>query len=324
MAQRALRLGFAGTPKFSVPALEALADSEHAVHVVFTKPDRAAGRGRHLQVSPVKQRALELGLTVLEPATFKSPDSLDTLRALHLDALVVVAYGLILPPPALAAPRLGCFNIHASLLPRWRGAAPIQRALLAGDALTGVTIMRMEAGLDTGPMLAVRAVEIEEHDTGGSLHDRLAVLGAVLLRETLDALAREGGLPETPQPEAGVTYAQKISKAEAEIDWRADAEEVLRKVRAFNPAPVAQTRWGDQQVRIWEAGLAQAELAPAATLRAGAPPGTVIATGPSGIDVSCGRGALRVTRLQLAGRKPMTAAEILNSQRLAGASFSSP
>ena len=185
-----MRLGFAGTPKFSVPALEALAGSEHAVQAVFTKPDRPAGRGRHVQVSPVKQRALELGLAVLEPATFKSPDTLDALRALDLDALVVVAYGLILPPAALAAPRLGCFNIHASLLPRWRGAAPIQRALLAGDAVTGVTIMRMEAGLDTGPMLAVRAVEIEERDTGGSLHDRLAVLGADLLRETLDALAR--------------------------------------------------------------------------------------------------------------------------------------
>jgi methionyl-tRNA formyltransferase len=318
LAQRALRLGFAGTPKFSVPALEALADSEHAVAVVFTKPDRPAGRGRHVQVSPVKQRALELGLKVLEPATFKSPDTLDTLRGLDLDALVVVAYGLILPPAVLAAPRLGCFNIHASLLPRWRGAAPIQRALLAGDAVTGVTIMRMEAGLDTGPMLAVRAVDIEARDTGGSLHDRLAVVGAALLRATLDALARGGGSPETPQPEAGVTYAQKISKAEAEIDWRADAEQVLRKVRAFNPAPVAQTRWGDQQVRIWEA-----ELAPA-TAPAGAPPGTVMVAGPSGIDVTCGRGALRVTRLQLAGRKPMTAADILNSQRLAGASFASP
>ena len=324
MAQRALRLGFAGTPKFSVPALEALAGSEHAVQVVFTKPDRPAGRGRHVQVSPVKQRALELGLKVLEPATFKSPDTLDTLRALDLDALVVVAYGLILPPAALAAPRLGCFNIHASLLPRWRGAAPIQRALLAGDAVTGVTIMRMEAGLDTGPMLAVRAVDIEERDTGGSLHDRLAVLGAALLRETLDALARGKGLPETPQPEAGVTYAHKISKAEAEIDWRADVEEVLRKVRAFNPAPVAQTRWGAQQVRIWEAELAPATLAPATAPGVAAPPGTVIDAGPSGIDVTCGRGALRVMRLQLAGRRPMTAADILNSQRLAGASFSSP
>ena len=298
--------------------------------MVFTKPDRPAGRGRHVQISPVKQRAIELGLTVLEPATFKSPETLDTLRSLNLDALVVVAYGLILPAAALAAPRLGCFNIHASLLPRWRGAAPIQRALLAGDAVTGITIMRMEAGLDTGPMLAGRAIDIEGRDTGGSLHDRLAVLGAALLRETLDALAC-GPLPETPQPEAGVTYAPKISKAEAEIDWRADADEVLRKVRAFNPVPVAQTRWDDQQVRIWEAELApvtsraggEREGAAGAPC-AGAPPGTVIDAGPSGIDVTCGRGALRVTRLQLAGRKPMTAADLLNSQRLAGASFSSP
>jgi len=280
-----------------------------------------------VQLSPVKQRALELGLTVLEPATFKSPEALDTLRALDLDALVVVAYGLILPPPALEAPRLGCFNIHASLLPRWRGAAPIQRALLAGDAVTGVTIMRMEAGLDTGPLLAVRAVDIADRDTGGSLHDRLAVLGAALLRQTLDALAR-GPVPETPQPEVGATYAQKISKAEAEIDWRADAAEVLRKVRAFNPAPVAQTRWGDQQVRIWEAELVPETTCRAgerdATARAGAPAGTVIDAGPGGIDVACGRGALRVTRLQLAGRKPMTAADILNSQKLAGASFRGP
>jgi len=201
-----LRLGFAGTPTFSVPALEALAGSEHAVQAVFTKPDRPAGRGRHLCPSPVKRRALELGLAVLEPSSFKSPETLDTLRALDLDALVVVAYGLILPPAALAAPRLGCFNIHASLLPRWRGAAPIQRALLAGDAITGVTIMRMEAGLDTGPMLASFAVDIEDGDTVGELHDRLAVAGAGLVRETLDALAR-GPVPETPQPEAGVTYA---------------------------------------------------------------------------------------------------------------------
>jgi methionyl-tRNA formyltransferase len=314
-----LRLGLAGTPMLWVPALEALAGSGHVVGAVFTKPDRPAGRGRHVQVSAVKQRALELGLAVLEPATFKSPETLDALRALDLDALVVVAYGLILPPAALEAPRLGCFNIHASLLPRWRGAAPIQRALLAGDAVTGVTIMRMEAGLDTGPTLAVRAVDIEDCDTGGSLHDRLAVLGADLLRETLDALAR-GPIPETPQPDVGVSYAQKISKVEAEIDWRSDAAEVLRKVRAFNPAPVAQTRWREQQVRIWDAELPS----PTPTAAAGASPGTVIEAGADGIDVSCGRGVLRVTRLQLAGRKPMTAAEILNSQRLAGASFSSP
>jgi methionyl-tRNA formyltransferase len=317
LAQRALRLGFAGTPTFSVPALEALVRSEHLVRAVFTKPDRPAGRGRHSQVSPVKQRALELGLPVLDPASFKSPEALGALQALDLDALVVVAYGLILPPPALAAPRLGCYNIHASLLPRWRGAAPIQRALLAGDRVTGVTIMRMQAGLDTGPMLAACAVDIEDGDTGGTLHDRLAAAGARLLRETLDALAR-GPVPETPQPEAGVTYAHKISKAEAEIDWRADAVEVLRKVRAFNPAPVAQTRWNGEQLRIW-----QADLAPAAA-RGNAVPGAVTGAAPCGIDVACGKGALRITRLQLAGRKPVTAAELLNSERLAGASFSSP
>jgi methionyl-tRNA formyltransferase len=318
LAQRALRLGFAGTPTFSVPALDALARSEHLVCAVFTKPDRPAGRGRHAQASPVKQRAVELGLPVLEPASFKSPEALGALQALDLDALVVVAYGLILPPPALAAPRLGCYNIHASLLPRWRGAAPIQRALLAGDRVTGVTIMRMEAGLDTGPMLAACAVDIDDGDTAGALHDRLAVAGARLLLETLDALAR-GPVPETPQPEAGVTYAQKISKAEAEIDWHADAVEVLRKVRAFNPAPVAQTRWHGAQLRIWEA-----ELAPTAAARDEPVPGAVTGAAPCGIDVACGNGALRVTRLQLAGRKPVSAAELLNSERLAGASFSSP
>jgi len=317
LAQRALRLGFAGTPTFSVPALDALARSQHLVRAVFTKPDRPAGRGRRVQVSAVKQRALELGLPVLEPATFKSPQTLGILQALDLDALVVVAYGLILPPPALAVPRLGCYNIHASLLPRWRGAAPIQRALLVGDRLTGVTIMRMEAGLDTGPMLASCAVDIDDGDTAGTLHDRLAVAGAQLVRETLDALAR-GPLPETPQPEAGVTYAQKISKAEAEIDWRADAAEVLRKVRAFNPAPVAQTRWDGEQLRIWEAQPAPTAAGEKAV------PGAVTGAAPCGIDVACGNGALRITRLQLAGRKPVTAAEFLNSEQLAGASFSSP
>jgi len=321
LAQRALRLGFAGTPTFSVPALDALVRSQHLVRAVFTKPDRPAGRGRHVQLSPVKQRALALGLPVLEPGTFKSVETLNALRALDLDALVVVAYGLILPPPALAAPRLGCYNIHASLLPRWRGAAPIQRALLAGDRVSGVSIMRMEAGLDTGPLLATRAVDIEDDDTGGTLHDRLAVVGARLLCETLDALAR-GPVPETPQPEAGITYAHKISKAEAEIDWRADAAEVLRKVRAFNPTPVAQTRWDGEQLRVWEAQLAPT-AAGEAPGSAAAPAGTVIGAAPRGIDVRCGEGALRITRLQPAGRKPMSAAELLNSRPLAGARFSS-
>jgi methionyl-tRNA formyltransferase len=286
------------------------------VGAVFTKPDRPAGRGQRVHVSPVKQRALELGLAVLQPATFRSPATLESLGNLHLDALVVVAYGLLLPPAALAAPRLGCFNIHASLLPRWRGAAPIQRALLAGDPVTGVTIMRMEAELDTGPVLTARATQIGPGDTGGTLHDRLAVLGAELMRETLDALAA-GPVPETAQPVTGVTYADKISKAEAEIDWSADAVQVLRKVRAFNPAPVAQTHWALKQLRIWEAELSP--LCPGPLT-----PGAVIEAAGHGIDVACGRGALRIRRLQLEGRKPLDAAEFLRSQRVVGASFERP
>ncbi len=312
-----MRLGFAGTPAFAVAALEALAGSEHLLAAVFTRPDRPAGRGRRVALGPVKQRALALGVPVLQPATFRSPDALESLRSLHLDALVVVAYGLILPAAALAVPRLGCVNIHASLLPRWRGAAPIQRALLAGDPVTGVTIMRMDAGLDTGPMLAARSIEVAPDETGGTLHDRLAVLGAELVRETLDAMA-QGPVPETPQPAALVTYAEKISKAEAEIDWREDAVQVLRRVRAFNPVPVAQTHLEQKQLRIWEA-----QLAPA--LREGSfLPGTVIEAGAHGIDVACGRGALRIGRLQLEGRKPLAAAEFLRSQHLAGASFNRP
>lgn len=317
MAKRSLRLGFAGTPEFAVAALDATAGTRHAIRAVLTQPDRPAGRGRQMHMSAVKQRALELGLPVLQPPTLKSTEGLELLRNLDLDALVVVAYGLILPPAALAAPRLGCFNIHASLLPRWRGAAPIQRALLAGDPFSGVTLMRMTAELDAGPMLAARAIEVDPAETGGTLHDRLALLGAELLRETLDALA-EGPVAETPQPADGVTHAPKISKAEAEIDWREDAVQVLRKVRAFNPWPVAQTRWEQKQLRIWDA-----ELAPQARSEHGAP-GTVMAAADSGIDVACGRGGLRIRRLQLEGRKPLAAADFLKSQRLAGASFTGP
>jgi len=306
-----LRLGFAGTPEFAVPALDALARSPHTLEAVFTKPDRAAGRGRQLQSSPVKLRARELGLAILQPATFKDPEACEALRG--LDALVVVAYGLILPAPALAAPRLGCFNIHASLLPRWRGAAPIQRALLAGDAITGITIMRMQAQLDAGPILAARAIDIGPRDTAGVLHDRLARLGAELICQTLDALAH-GPVAETPQPQAGVTYAGKVSKSEAPIDWRQDAEQVLRQVRAFNPTPVAETRLGALQLRIWEAD----RLAEPPALAA---PGTVLHAAERGIDVACGSGAIRITRLQLAGRKPLAAAEFLKAQPLAGARF---
>ncbi len=307
-----LRLGVAGTPEFAVPALERLADVRRVV-AVFTQPDRPAGRGQALRLSPVKHRALELGLPVHQPATLKTQEARELLASLKLDLLIVAAYGLILPPAILAMPRLGCINIHASLLPRWRGAAPIQRALLAGDASTGVTIMRMEAGLDTGPILGTRSTPITGLDTGESLHTRLASLGADLMVQTLPAI-ESGVLEEQPQSDQGVTYAQKIGKAEARIDWSQDAQRIWRQVRAFNPWPVAETRYNGQQVRVWEA-----ELAPANTPIA--LPGTVLAAGAAGIDVACGIGALRVRRLQLAGRKPLQAVDFLAGQRLDGARF---
>ena len=323
-----LRLGFAGTPEFAVPALGVLAQA-HRICAVFTQPDRPAGRGQSLHASPVKTLATLLGLPVHQPASFKSAETLEILRSLELDALVVVAYGLILPPAALQCPRLGCINIHASLLPRWRGAAPIQRALLAGDPKTGVTIMRMDAGLDTGPMLAVREIAIGAHDTAKILHDRLARLGAELVAETLNAL-QAGRVSEVPQPTDGVTYAEKISKAEALIDWRQDAVQISRRVRAFNPWPIAETRLDGAQLRIWDAELLDAdvlrsELTPANPVLAGAvpamEPGTVLAATDAGIDVACGRGALRILRLQLAGRKPLVPGEFLKGQRLDGARF---
>ena len=307
-----LRLGVAGTPEFAVPALERLAEVRTVV-AVFTQPDRPAGRGQALRLSPVKSRALALGLPVYQPATLKTEEARELLARLNLDLLIVAAYGLILPPAVLAMPRLGCINIHASLLPRWRGAAPIQRALLAGDPITGVTIMRMEAGLDTGPILASRATPITGLDTGESLQTRLARLGADLMVDTLPGI-ESASLEEKPQPDQGVTYAQKIGKAEARIDWSEDALRIWRQVRAFKPWPVAETRHQGQQVRIWEA-----ELAPANPPISD--PGTVLAAGPSGIDVACGSGALRVTRLQLAGRKPLPAVDFLAGQRLDGARF---
>ncbi len=313
--QRSLTLGFAGTPQFAVPALDALVRSRHRVTAVFTQPDRPAGRGQLMHMSPVKHRAAEWGIPVHQPHGFKTAEALDVLYAANLDALIVAAYGLILPVAALGAPTLGCFNIHASLLPRWRGAAPIQRALLAGDAQTGITIMRMEAGLDTGPMLAVRAIDIAARDTAGTVHDRLAALGAELIAQTLDAAAT-GDLNETPQPSEGITYAAKIDKAEASIDWHADAMSVLRQVRAFNPWPIAQTRMDGAQLRVWDA-----ELAPDPPHSVDAAPGSVLDVSSDGVDVACGRGALRILRLQMAGRKPLAAREFIKAQRLAGVRF---
>ena len=316
-----LRLGFAGTPEFAVPALDALIDRHHVVGV-FTQPDRPAGRGQALHASPVKSRALERGLTVYQPQSFKSPDAWELLRGLELDALVVAAYGLILPPAALAAPRLGCINIHASLLPRWRGAAPIQRALLAGDPQTGITIMRMEAGLDTGPMMRARALDIGARDTARSLQDRLARLGAELVCETLEDLMY-GRVHEERQPVLGVTYAAKIAKEEAAIDWRHDAMQIERQVRAFNPWPVAETGLDGARARVWEAAVGD-PVAGAGAPRADVSPGTVIAATADGIDVACGLGSLRILRLQLAGRKPLAVREFLQGRRLAGARFAPP
>jgi methionyl-tRNA formyltransferase len=315
-----LRLGFAGTPGFAVSALDALARSAHTLQAVFTQPDRPAGRGRTLHPSPVKKRALELGIQVHQPASFKLPEACEMLRALRLDALIVVAYGLILPPPALAAPKLGCFNIHASLLPRWRGAAPIQRAILAGDATTGITIMHMDAGLDTGPLLAAREIYITPLDTAGSLGDRLAILGGELICETLDAL-EEGRAVEVPQPQTGITYAEKICKLEARVDWQEDALGVVRKIRAFNPAPVAETRLDGVQLRIWEAEALQRDASAPPPHTA---PGTVRRATSLGIDVACREGEVRILRLQLAGRKPMAAREFVKARRdLEGARFES-
>ena len=305
-----LNLAFAGTPEFAVPALNALAQSGHRLAGVFTQPDRKAGRGQALRASPVKVRALELGLTVHQPQDFRERESQALLADLRLDALIVVAYGLILPLAVLNLPRLGCFNIHASLLPRWRGAAPIHRAILAGDAVTGITIMRLEPGLDTGPMLSQTRLDIAADDTSASLHDKLAPLGASLLCETLAALAA-GTARETPQPEAGVTYAAKIGKCEAEINWAEPAAAIERRVRAFNPWPVAQTIWKAQQLRIWQAGRTAAS-------DASGDPGRVLRQSEAGIDVACGTDALRITTLQLPGRSRCSAAEFLKSQSLLG------
>ena len=307
-----LRLGFAGTPEFAVPALDALRQA-HRICAVFTQPDRPAGRGQALRESPVKALAVAHGIRLHQPASFESPEALEILRSLALDALVVVAYGLLLPPAALGCPKLGCINIHASLLPRWRGAAPIQRAILAGDANTGVTIMRMDEGLDTGPMLSSRLLQICALDNAKTVHDRLAWAGADLICETLVALDL-GRVREVPQPAEGVTYAEKITKAEALIDWRQDAVEVGRRIRAFSPWPIAETRWNGARLRIWDAELRAA--APPGTL-----PGTVFAATHDGIDVACGTGALRILRLQLAGRKALPAREFITGQRLDGARF---
>jgi len=305
----ALRILFAGTPDFSVPPLRALFASGHDVAGVYTQPDRPAGRGRQLAVSPVKALALEHGVPVHQPASLRSAEEAQALEAVGADLMVVVAYGLLLPQRVLDAPRLGCVNIHASLLPRWRGAAPIQRAVLAGDAETGITIMRMEAGLDTGPMLLVRRLPIARDETGGSLHDKLSVLGAEALMAALPGIAA-GTLVPQPQDEALATYARKLNKGEALIDWTSPALAIERQVRAFNPWPVAETRLDGEALRVWRARAIDGP---------GGVAGTVVAVSGDGIDVATGEGRLRILELQPPGRRVMSARDYLNARNLAGA-----
>jgi len=314
-----MRIAFAGTPEFSVPPLAALcrAAPAHQVVGVLTQPDRPAGRGQRLAPGAVKQFALAAGLPLAQPASLRDDAGRAPLLAWQPDLLVVVAYGLILPPAALAIPRLGCLNIHASLLPRWRGAAPIHRAVLAGDAETGVAIMRMEAGLDTGPVLRIRRVAIGPRSTSGSLHAVLATLGAA---ELIDAIWQlEAGTAQfVPQPAAGITYASKIDKAEARIDWRDSAVAIDRRVRAFDPWPVAEARLGDEPLKIHRARpLGDAEAGIAAP-PARVAPGTVLGLQRGELRVACGEGCLAIERLQRAGRKPVTAREFANAVALAG------
>jgi methionyl-tRNA formyltransferase len=293
-----------------VPALEALLRSAHRVVAVYTQPDRPAGRGQQLAASAVKQCAVRHGLPVEQPVTLREPTAVERLQRWSADVMVVAAYGLLLPQSILQTPRLGCINIHASLLPRWRGAAPIQRAIAAGDTQTGVTIMQMEAGLDTGPMLLTRAVSIDARETAATLHDRLATLGAQALLDALDEIAAGTARPRV-QPTDGVTYATKLRKEEALIDWSRSAAEIDRQIRAFDPWPVAETRWNGQQLRVWEAMPIDAP-SPGS-------PGAVLGSSAAGIDVGTGDGVLRLTRVQSAGRKAMSAAEFLNAHRLDGA-----
>lgn len=304
-----MRIVFAGTPDFSVPVLQAILDSDHEVVAVYTQPDRPAGRGRKLVAGPVKQLAVQHGLTVMQPVSFKDVPTRDVLAQFEPDLMVVVAYGLLLPQAVLDIPRLGCVNLHASLLPRWRGAAPIQRAILAGDRESGVCLMQMEAGLDSGPVLAEVRTPLADDETGGSLHDRLSRLSAELLARHLDDL-EAGRLVARVQDEAQVTYARKLDKREAAIDWQGEAHRIERQVRAFNPWPVAQAVYQGQALRIWRARAIPAGAAAA--------PGTVVAAGKDGIDVACGQGCLRLLEIQLPGGRRLDAAAFLNARDVAG------
>ena len=293
-----MKVIFAGTPDFAAQALRAIAAAGFEILLVLTQPDRPKGRGMQLQASPVKQAALELGLAIAQPASLRHKEAQALLRAQNADVMVVAAYGLILPQAVLDTPAHGCLNIHASLLPRWRGAAPIQRAIEAGDTETGVCIMQMDAGLDTGAVVSTHHYAIKNTDTATDVHDALAVLGAHAIVADLQQLQQTGGLNATPQPPAGITYAQKLSKEEAKIDWNESALVIERKIRAFNPVPGAWVEYQNQPLKIWRAeAVAQSGRA-----------GEVLAISSDGLIVACGEGALNITELQPAGSKRMPVA----------------
>ena len=301
-----MRVVFAGTPGFAVPSLQALSTARHELALVLTQPDRPAGRGLGSVPSPVKRAAEGLGVPVFQPATLKDSEVQARLRAAQPDIMVVAAYGLILPQPVLDIPEHGAVNIHASLLPRWRGAAPIQRAILAGDSVTGVCIMQMDAGLDTGPVLLRAETSITPGDTAGALHDRLAALGAGLLLDALKGI-EQGTISPVPQAADGVTYAPKIEKQEARIDWTRPAREIERQIRAFNPFPGAVTRVRGTELKVWRAILVD---------EAGQP-GLILRVAPEGVVVACGTGALALAELQRAGGRRLSAGELLRGFPLA-------
>ncbi len=301
------RIIFAGTPDFALASLKALVAAGRVPCAVLTQPDRPAGRGKQLKASPVKTFAIEQGIPVLQPPSLRDDEQVATLAALEPDVMIVAAYGLILPQAVLDIPRAGCLNVHASLLPRWRGAAPIQAAILAGDPQTGVCLMQMEAGLDTGPVFACEPVDIGERESAGELHDRLAAAGGALLAEHLDAILA-GGLDARPQDDALATYAPKVRPADAQLDWQQDAATLERMVRAYSPVPGAWFMAGDERTKCWQAR----EVAGAAEA------GTVLAAGPDGIVVACGQGALSLERLQRPGKRAVSAGEYAAQVDLSG------
>jgi len=301
-----MKIIFAGTPEFSVPTLQALIESQHDVCAVYTQPDRPAGRGRKIQASPVKQCALEQQITVEQPLNFKEAESLKTLEAFQADLMIVVAYGIILPESVLNMPRFGCINIHASLLPHWRGAAPIQRAILSGDNETGVTLMQMDKGLDTGDMLAKITCPITPYDTSSTLHDTLSTLGSAALIDLLTDI-ESGNASATPQPTSEVSYAHKLSKQEALIDWNKPASEVQRAIQGYNPWPVAHTLINEKPLRIWQAKTSEEQ--------ASCNPGQ-IKTKVNQLLVACNDFYLEITELQPANKRRMAAADYLAAHQI--------